>query len=143
VDTEYFGVGVTFADGNDTILTSGSAFPTDGSGLNGNGSIELLFTEPQTHIGTDFPGALRFALYNGPTLLYTSSQFGSSGAGHFGGIVVQDGSFDRAILSDPVDAFVFLDNLHYAVIPEPGTLLLAGLGSVMILARRGRRKASR
>lgn len=141
VTTQYSPQGVIFGDGNDFIITNG-AFTVDGVGLDAAGSIELLFSSQQTAIGSEFPGALQFAIYNGATFLGSSDQFGGSGSGFFGGLVSSD-SFDRVIITDWVDGSAYIDNLHFgsASVPEPGTLLLLGSGLVGMAGFRRRFKA--
>jgi len=140
LDTEYLPLGVTF-DGTDMILAS-PALITDGVGDRGNGRIELLFSSYQTHIGAEFPGALTIQIFDGATLVGTSQNFAGSGTGFFGGIL-SDVPFNRAILTDWVDDFVLIDNLHFGttqVVPEPTTLALCGLIGVGLAGYGWRRR---
>jgi hypothetical protein len=102
-----------FTDANDVTLVSASGFPTDDIGVNGSGRVHLRLTEPAIAIGSDYPGALTIELWDqqGGTLLYTSSSFGGSGTGFFGG-VVSTTPFSFVVLRDWVDDFVYLDNIH-------------------------------
>jgi len=134
ITTEYSGLGVTFVDGNDLQWYS-SVFVTDNAGVDGDGQIELTFSTPVYAIGAEFPGAMAIDLYNGATLIGTSANFGGSGTGFFGGVTFTP--FNRAILRDWGDNFVFIDNLHFApVVPEPGALALLGCSLLCWAVRR-------
>ena len=115
---QYEELGVLFTDGDDNIACcSDDGFPNDGSGLDGNLAIHLLFTSPQRWIAADFPGALRIQLFSEGDLIYTSSNFGSIGVGHFAGLISSE-LFDEAILIDWVDEdSVALDDLHFGFLP--------------------------
>ncbi|MCI0365761.1 MAG: hypothetical protein L0219_18030 [Phycisphaerales bacterium] len=134
---QYANLGVTFPDGNDFILNS-SAYVIDGAGATSLlGPITLEFDQPRTSIGVHFPGALVIKLYSGDELVYTSTTFGSSGAGFFGGIVSTQ-PFDSALLSDP-SGDVSVDTIHFGLpVPAPGGL--AFLSIAALLARRSRRR---
>jgi PEP-CTERM motif len=111
---------------------------TDNFGLEGGPNesrlapIVLQFTKPVRSLGIDFPGILRVELFSGDTSLGSSDHFGSSGPGHFGG-VVSDLSFDRAVISrDWLDEAVYIDNLYVAPVPEPSTWALLALSSGLV-----------
>jgi hypothetical protein len=136
--------GATLGGGDDDVVLSAGGFVEDGVGVNANGSIEIEFAVPQAHLAVDFPGDLRIELFDGANLVWTSQamgDFGGPGTGFFGGVVASGGTFDRVILSDPVDGLAFIDNFHYDRVPEPGTfILLLGTGSlVLTISRRGKR----
>ena len=71
------------------------------------------------HIGVEYPGAVRFRLYDGATLVYTSSNFGGAGVGFFAGI--SGVSFDRALIDDWFLPDVYIDNLHFGDATGTGT----------------------
>lgn len=120
---QYQSLGVTFTDGNDTILTS-PAFITDGFGARGSGSFSIAFSTPITEVGFDFPGALVIDLFKGSNFLGSSSQFGGQGSGFFGGISVPSSlSFDRIVVRDWFDNSAFIDNMYVTIVPEPLTIL--------------------
>jgi hypothetical protein len=137
---QYAGLGVVFTDGDDRVRSE-SAFVTDEKGVDGFGQIHLTFTSPVNTIGAEFPGGLTIDLYNGETLVGTSGDLGGAGAGFFGG--VSGIAFDRAVLRDPVDDRVFIDNLHFGVnggvIPAPGAVVLGIVGAALTGWLRRRR----
>ncbi len=135
LSNQYDELGVLFTDRVDIVLCCGGAFPNDGAGVNGVGSISLAFTAPQYAIAVDFPGDVMFDLYNGGELFYTSSQFGGGGIGNFGGLISTQ-PFDAAVISDPVDDHVFIDDLHFGV-PGAGAPWL--FGAAAFFPRRRRR----
>jgi hypothetical protein len=136
-------MGVTFADGNDLVISS-SAFSLDGKGVNANGSIELLFDTGVNYLGASFPGALQFDLYSGTSFLGNTSQFAGSGTGFFAGFL-SDSAFDRAVMTDWVDSLAFVDNLYVATtapVPEPSTILLLSIGLAGVLWYGRKRKTA-
>ncbi len=134
ITDQYADLGILFTDGNDSIFLSEPAFPNDGAGLDGNGNISVVFDTRQAWIGVDFPGDLQIELFREGRLIHTSV-FIAGGIGNFGGIVSSE-LFDSVFLIDPVDAAVFIDDVHFGV-PAPGALWL--LAAVALLPRRRRR----
>ncbi len=135
ITNQYADLGVLFTDGNDEI-THKQSYKNDGAGLDGNGRISLSFAMPQQVLAVDFPGAIRFELFDGDTLIYQSLAYVGAGAGFFVGLVSTE-PFDRAILSDPVDTFVFIDDLHFgppcpADIDGSGDVGLSDLNRILI-----------
>ena len=133
ITDQYADLGVLFTDGNDTIQEWGGFM--DGHGLRGSDTITLAFDSPQAYIAVDYPGAMKLELFSEGRLIYTSSDFGDIGKGHFAGLLSTD-LFDGALLYDWVLGSVFIDDLHFGV-PAPGTLPLLALGA---LTRRRRRR---
>ena len=136
---QYEGVGVNFPpDSGDTILwiPGGTVFEDD-FGVNGNGDVEVRFTESQRHLAVDYAGAVKFWLYKGDSLVYESPALGDSGVGKFAGVIL-DEVFDRAVIEDPVDGYAVIDNLYYNVIPEPGTIICLAGGAFAFAASRRR-----
>lgn len=132
ITNQYSGLGATFTDGNDTILTN-AAFVLDGVGLDAHGSITILFSTPIMYIGVDFPGALHIDLFSGGKLIYSSSDFAGSGSGFFAGI--SDEAFDQVVLIDWVDGLAFIDNVSFGI-PAPSAMALLALAGVMGTRRR-------
>jgi hypothetical protein len=138
---QFSGQGVTFNDGNDSVDVSGN-FVTDGVGADASGSFDLRFSSPISSIGVDYPGAVIFDYYLGATALGSSSQFGGSGTGFFGGALENGGTFDRVVIRDWVDNFAFIDNLYFgggpAAVPDTGSALglLSLAGTVLAGLRR-------
>lgn len=109
VTDQYADEGLLFTDGNDRTLAYSAT--TDGMLLMGSGRIEIALDTPAAAIGVDYPGGLRIQLFNDAgDLVYTSGNFGGNGAGFFGGVI--DGAFTYVVLSDWVDDFIFIDNVH-------------------------------
>ncbi len=139
ITDQYQDLGVLFTDGNDASRFSPGTFLNDDWGLNGNGEIHLSFDTPQSWIAVDFPGFLRILLFSGDKLIYFSSIFAEpGGVGGFGGLVSSE-LFDSAILTDPGDDLVFIDDLHFGV-PAPGTLSLLAVAAFWHSRRRERRR---
>lgn len=136
VTTQYIGLGVEFADGNDVTLP-GSGFLSDGIGLDAAGTIELVFSSPITSLGFDFPGAINIEIFDDTVSVGMSTDFGGSGIGFFGGIT-STVAFNRAIITDWFDDSAFVDNMYFGQVPEPNTATLLGLGLAGIAAGRRR-----
>ncbi len=118
ITNQYEDLGVLFLDGDDNILCcDGPCFPPDGSGLDGNVTIHLLFDSPQRWIAADFPGALQFELFFEGQSIYQKGEFGLSGCGRFGGLLLTE-PFDEAVLIDWWDLdSVNLADLHFGYLP--------------------------
>ena len=144
--------GVVFSDGND-IVKQDSLFVQDwwgavnpGLTTNGLGIMEITFGVQQTHIGLYSPGRLRVELFHSetPDVAIWSSEsigdFGTAGVSdQFFGVAMQpDDHFDIVRLSDPYpgDPSVYIDNLYYEAVPEPGTIVLLGLGALAMIRWR-------
>ena len=134
VTDQYADLGVLFKDGDDNIRYAPTGFLNDGWGLDGNLAVHLNFLAPQAYIAADYPGALQLQLFSEGELIYTSSEFGFSGLGHFAGLVSSE-PFDEAVITDWTDDAVFLDDLHYGV-PTPSTLVLFALAALAPRRRR-------
>ncbi|MCH8150741.1 MAG: hypothetical protein IH830_00025 [Planctomycetes bacterium] len=136
ITDQYADLGILFTDGNDNIFLSDNAFPNDGAGLFGGGftPIAVSFDTPQAWIAVDFPGAVQFELFREGELIYTSSLFGGGGVGFFAGLVSSE-LFDAAVILDPDDQSVFIDDLHFGV-PAPGAIALLALASLFSTRRR-------
>ena len=139
ITDQYADLGVFFTDGNDVIRMGEFLFPNDGWGLGGGffDDIEVSFDAPQLWIAVQYPGDVRFELFDGGQLIFTSSDnFPGGGAGFFAGLVSTQ-FFDAVIISDPTDSFVSIDDLHFGV-PAPPTLALLAFGAVVTCRRRHR-----
>ena len=134
ITDQYADLGILFTDGNDSIFLNDGAFPNDGAGLDGNGNISVSFDTPQAWIGVDFPGVLQIELFSSGRLFYTSSIAGGGGAGFFFGLISSE-LFDAAVLIDPVDGAVFIDDVHFGV-PAPSALWLLAVAAFMPRRRR-------
>lgn len=107
IANQYAKLGVLFTDGNDQVLCCDyTSFPQDGVGLDGNGPIHLVFSDPQRWIAADFPGALSFQLFSQGALLYESTEV-CCGKGNFLG-VLSTTPFD-AVTVQPS----YIDDLHF------------------------------
>ena len=135
ITDQYQDLGVTFTDGNDVTFFTPS-FVNDDWGLVGNGDIHLSFERPQVWIGVDFPGSIRVLLFSGGELIHFSSIFAADPVGGFGGLVSSE-LFDAAVILDPFDDLVFIDDLHFGV-PAPPSLALLALGAAWFGRRRRR-----
>ena len=135
ITDQYADLGVLFVGGNENIFVNDFLFPNDGAGLFGGGlAIAVAFDTPQAWIAVDFPGLIQFELFSAGELIYTSSEFGIGGVGNFAGLVATE-LFDLAVMSDPSDTDVFVDDLHFGV-PSPGAIALLALGGLFFTRRR-------
>lgn len=99
--------GVFFTDGDDTV-TADRMFVEDGIGVDADGRINILLSQPAVAIGAFFPGALRIDLFDGDgNEIYQSRDFAGSG---FAGVVA-DTPFEAVALSDWADDSAFIDDL--------------------------------
>lgn len=138
ITTQYAQQGVTFTDGIDLVLTGSNIFPNDGFGLNGAfATIAVSFSQPMSSIAVDFPGFVRFRLYDGEELLFENvTSFGIGGVGNFGGLV-SGRPFDSAVIFDATDGFVFIDDLHFGP-PIPAPAVGALFAAPWLVSRRRR-----
>ena len=137
ITDQYADLGVLFVGGNENIFLSDNGFPNDGAGLFGGGLlIAVAFDTPQAWIAVDFPGRIQFELFSAGELIYTSNEFGVGGVGNFAGLVSTE-LFDLAVMSDPSDMDVFIDDLHFGV-PSPPVLALLALAGLFSARRRRR-----
>ncbi len=136
ITDQYQDLGVLFTDGNDSIFFS-NAFQNDGVGLTGRAfdDIELSFDAPQLWIAVNYPGIVQFELFHNGEPVYTSTVF-SDILGNFAGLLSTQ-PFDVALISDPSDDAVFIDDLHFGV-PAPPTLAVLAFGAVVTCRRRRR-----
>ncbi|MCH8152483.1 MAG: hypothetical protein IH830_08940 [Planctomycetes bacterium] len=138
ITDQYADLGVLFVGGNENIFVNDFLFPNDGAGLDDGGftPIAVSFDTPQAWIAVDFPGLVQFELFREGELIYTSSEFGVGGVGNFAGLVSSE-LFDLAVIDDPSDSSVVIDDLHFGV-PSPGALWLLGLSALRPRRRRDR-----
>ncbi len=122
ITEQYAGLGIHFTDGNDSITPLDTfVFPNDGSGLDGNGDINVSFDIPQLWIAVDYPGSIQFELFLQDQLVYTSSRFLPGGIGNFAGLLSTE-LFDAARLIDVVGTDAEIDDLHFGVPACPADL---------------------
>ncbi len=137
ITTQYQDLGVTFTDGDDFTRFIPSAFVNDGWGLNGGigGDIDLSFETPQRWIAVDYPGVVRIFLFSGGELIHFGTfSAGPDGSGGFGGLVSSQ-PFDSVALLDPIDDFVFIDDLHFGV-PAPASIWILAVAGIWHGCRR-------
>lgn len=139
ITDQFSDLGVTFTGGNEHIALSDNAFSNDGAGLESNfADIQIEFATPQFWIAVDFPGIIQFELFSGGQLIFTSSGLGVGGAGNFGGLLSTE-PFDMAVILDPTDMTVAIDDLHFGPpVPGPPTVAFLGLAGVFACRRRRR-----
>jgi MYXO-CTERM domain-containing protein len=134
---QYAHLGAHFVDGADIIrCCDPNLFPEDGAGLDGNTEVHVVFDEPLTYLAVDYPGYVRFALFDDGELIYENNWFGHGQIGQFAG-VVSSGPFNEMRLTDPIAYEVFIDDLHFGPpIPAPGALALFALTLIGSTRRR-------
>jgi hypothetical protein len=143
ITNQYANLGVTFTDGNDFVFVTPS-FPSDNHGLmsidgSGNlGTIHISFDAPQFWFALDFTGNMRVQLYSRSQLVFETNTY-SAGFTPFVGLVSSD-SFDGAIVFDPDDDIITVDNIYVGPpIPAPGALALLNIGALALTGKRRRR----
>lgn len=109
VTDQYASLGMTFTEGNDSVLLS-TSFVVDGAGVNCSGNMTIAFSPPVNAVGFDFPGALKIEIYSGSSLVWSSSRFAGTGTGFFAGLISTT-PFDRAVVSDWIDHQAYVDNV--------------------------------
>ena len=136
ITDQFSNLGVTFTGGNEHIFFS-NAFPNDGAGLlRSFVDIQIEFATPQFWIAVDFPGIIQFELFSGGQLIFTSSGLGVGGASNFGGLLSTE-PFDMAVILDPTDMTVGIDDLHFGPpVPGPPAVALLALAGVLPCRRR-------
>jgi MYXO-CTERM domain-containing protein len=135
ITDQYADLGILFTDGSDRIRLH-SDYP-DGAGLEGGSSddIELAFDIPQHWIGMEFVGAVQIHLFTNGQLIHSSFVFDDL-PNPFAGLFSTE-RFDAAVIEDPSDNYVAIDNLHFGPpIPAPGALSLLALGFIESTRRR-------
>ncbi len=134
ITDQYQDLGVVFSDGDDSISFS-NFFQNDGAGLTGGAfdDIELAFGTPQLWIAVNYPGNIQLGLLREGVLIYSSTVF-SDILGNFAGLLSTE-PFDVALISDPSDDAVVIDNLFFGV-PAPGGLMLFALAGIWPRRRR-------
>jgi hypothetical protein len=135
---QYASLGVIFDGG--FIEESPDSFVQDGHGVWGGCFVTMTLATPAFAVGSHHPGAMRFDLYQGDTLLYTSIATGS-GYNNFRG-VVSTVPFDRVVLrgitlGPPSCDGISVDNFYFASVPAPG---VGGPFLIGMLANRLRRR---
>jgi len=110
VTNQYAGIGTTYTDGDDITFPYGDSL--DGMLLSGITRIHVQFNNLVYAVAVNYPGAVQIVGYLGGSVVFTSSEFGSSGAYLFAGIVSTD-AFDSVEILDWVDDAVYIDDLNY------------------------------
>jgi MYXO-CTERM domain-containing protein len=139
ITNQYEAQGVVFDSPPPFVLNGFDTFPNDGAGLHGSsfsGQIVANFLEPQYAIASHFTGDQQIELYSAGLPILTLDPFGGP-PGTFVGFIL-DQPFDAAIIFDPVDPVVVIDDLHFGV-QAPGILPL--LGAVALFGSRRRRQS--
>lgn len=136
IDNEYVDQGLTFT--SLTFTFASAAAVNDDWGLFGPAGVRFTFDSPRNWVAVDYPGGVKFQLFNDGELLYTSEFFQPGGLGNFAGLV-SDMSFDEVYIFRPPPFVneVFIDDLHWGpAIPAPGAVALC---CVIGLSARRRR----
>jgi hypothetical protein len=129
VTEQYAFLGAHFTDGNDYGISNPNY--TDGFGVKGHidsnaSPIAITFDDPMYWIAVDYPGNMKFDLYNNQLKIGTI--FGPIGGGseRFLGIV-SDIGFTKIVMSDYADGLPFVDNLYFGThVPAPSAMLIMG-----------------
>ena len=135
VTGQYAFLGINFT-GENLITGPTPLFQDDSWGLFGPAGVRFNFDAPQYTVAVDYPGAVRFQLYNKGSLIFTSSFFQPGGLGNFAGLV-SERPFDEVYVYKSISPnIVYIDNLHWGTIPAPGGIALLIVGGVSSSRRR-------
>ncbi len=138
---QYASLGVIFPEPDDNTWKNPGGFPNDGWGAKGGlgnpGSITLQFLTHQNWIAAEYPGQLRIDLYSENKLIYSGEgPFQPTLGLKFFGVAGKT-SFDKAVITDLLDGFVNIDDLHFgAPIPARGVLGVMGMAGLLLKRRR-------
>jgi hypothetical protein len=134
---QYAHLGAHFVDGADIVQCCDfNLYPEDGAGLDGNVEIRIVFDEPLSYFGVDYPGYVRFGLFNNGELVYENDWFGHGQYGQFAGVSSSQ-PFDEISLIDPFAHQINVDDLHFGPpIPAPGALALFAVTPIGPTRRR-------
>ena len=102
--------GALFTDGDEQLVLQ--AIFHDFRGVKGNGNITIEFTEARRAFAVEYVYAMEIELYSGPNFLGTSQAFQAGSVWDFGG-VVSDQPFDRIVLRDWMDDFIYIDSVYF------------------------------
>ncbi len=135
---QYLNLGASFDGG--LVQYGADGYLQDGYGVYGGCYMDVVLSTPALAVGTHNPGSMRFKLYQGDQLIYTSPSTGS-GLNNFRG-VISSVPFDRVLLmgdtlGPPSCDAIFVDNFYFASVPGPGSAVV--LTGSMLMKRRRRR----
>jgi len=128
--------GITFF-GENLITGPTPLYQNDLWGIIGPNNVRFAFDSPQNWIAVDYPGGIKFQLFNKGQLIYTSSSLIPGGLGNFAGLV-SDVAFNEVLLYKPPGhgTSVAVDDLHWgAAVPGPG---VAGIAFIAAACARRR-----
>jgi hypothetical protein len=138
ITDQYSEQGIVFT-GENLITGPTPLYENDQWGLFSPNGTRFFFDAPQNWIAIDYPGAIRFDLFNAGQLIYTSPFFQPGGVGNFAGLV-SDSPFDEVYLYKsvpPSQNSIFIDDLHWgAPVPAPGVLTLLCIGALRSTRKR-------
>ena len=121
LSNQYAHLGLHFLGGHD-VTKEVDTEDDDDFVLTGGDAVTLQFIPPIGSLGLDFAGGLQAQLFLGATFLGVSEPF----EGIFGGIIREDGRFDRVVLSNPSGTNVQIHNLYFYPTPQLNIRNLAG-----------------
>jgi MYXO-CTERM domain-containing protein len=136
ISTQYEAQGILFDSPHPFTLSGIDLFLNDGAGITTNTliqDIEAQFSQPQYGIAAHFTGSIQLEIFSDGASTFLSDTYGGA-PGVFVGFVL-DQPFDSAILFDPNDPVVVIDDLHFGV-PGPGALPLLALAGIVGRRRR-------
>ena len=134
---QYADLGVLFTDGNDTVDVNQLFLDGFGAfgGAFGDVGLTMVFDEPQSWIGLDYPGIIQFQLFRQGEFVYESSVFRAPRGGiGFAGLISTE-PFDAAVVFDP-SGDTSIDNVYFGGVPTPMTGTMFGLAAFLRVRRR-------
>lgn len=139
ITDQYASLGVLFTNPGPNVVHAGDfqGFPLDGFGIDGNGGIELTFSEPAFAVSAHGPDLWMLKAYLGQSLVY-ASPWHLPTAGGFAGFVSTT-PFDRVqfvgINGGSIDD-IYVDNIYFSTVPSPPAIAALTIGALA----RGRRR---
>jgi hypothetical protein len=138
ITDQYAQLGAYFTNiWSDVVEYSLFSFPSDGIGIDGNGPIEITFSETMYAAALHGKGIPTLKLYNGSTFL--GEVQAAAGAPSNLVAAVSAVGFDRVVFQgQTAGGGATADTIYFSTVPGPGALAALGILGVLRSRRRSR-----